>query len=212
MSTLPKLPHVPLEVAENIIDQLSWDVRSLRNCALTCRGWHLHARYLLLTSLRVRSREDLVSICDYIASIPRMASFVRSISIFPDNSEHHSRHVIEAIPVDLLKRLPNLQSYSLRDWTSIEPNAIAMSLHATTLTCIKTYIHVQELGLGPLKFRTEAEFARLLIALPRLQRLECTELQVVDQRNMWSATTGAARFRNRSPGLSEVTVCLLVNA
>ncbi|TFK81424.1 hypothetical protein K466DRAFT_502144 [Polyporus arcularius HHB13444] len=212
MSTLPHLPYIPLEVAENIIDQLSRDVRSLRSCALTCRGWHLHARYLLMTSIRVRSREDLLSICDHIASIPRMARFVRSISVLPAHNENSGASLTETIPVDLLKRLPNLHSYSLRDAASSRPDAIAMSLHPTILICFRTYLHVQELGLGPLKFCTGAELARLLVALPRLQRLECTDLQFVDRRNIWGATAGATRFRDGCNGLSEVTVRLASSA
>ncbi|TFK80333.1 hypothetical protein K466DRAFT_441781, partial [Polyporus arcularius HHB13444] len=70
-------PYIPLEVGENIIDQLSGHVASLRSCALTCRGWDCHARQHLITSISVRSREDLYSIRDYMASNPRMGSLVR---------------------------------------------------------------------------------------------------------------------------------------
>ncbi|RDX40401.1 hypothetical protein OH76DRAFT_1304203, partial [Lentinus brumalis] len=70
-------PNVPLEVEENVIDQLSRDVKSLRSCALTCHGWLPRARYHLVASIRVRSREDLYSICDYFSFNPRMATLVR---------------------------------------------------------------------------------------------------------------------------------------
>ncbi|KAI0694465.1 hypothetical protein C8T65DRAFT_585001, partial [Cerioporus squamosus] len=77
MSTLSELPYVLLDVAENIIDQLSRDVESLRSCSLTCRGWLPRARYHLVASIRVRSREDLYSICDYFRVNPGMANCVR---------------------------------------------------------------------------------------------------------------------------------------
>ncbi|TFK88412.1 hypothetical protein K466DRAFT_447651, partial [Polyporus arcularius HHB13444] len=70
-------PNVPLEVEENVIDQLSRDVESLRSCALTCHGWLPSARYHLVASIRVRSREDLYSICNYFSFNPRMATLVR---------------------------------------------------------------------------------------------------------------------------------------
>ncbi|RDX41535.1 hypothetical protein OH76DRAFT_1303201, partial [Lentinus brumalis] len=56
---------------------LSSDIYALRNCALTCRGWRPRAWYHLITSIRVRSKDDLYSIVDYIASSPRMSSIIR---------------------------------------------------------------------------------------------------------------------------------------
>ncbi|TFK81263.1 hypothetical protein K466DRAFT_448621, partial [Polyporus arcularius HHB13444] len=160
---------IPLEVAENIVDQLGEDVRSLRSCALTCRGWNRHARYHLVASILVHSREDLHSIHDYFASNPRMASFVRSLSMSPGSGDKKPRCLLEVLPVDLLKLLPDLRRYCIvgAGRHSLHP----IAFHSTTFIRIKTYLHVEELHLQALKFRTSAELARVLIALPRLQRL-----------------------------------------
>ncbi len=198
MSTLPDLPYIPLEVAESIIDQLGGQggFDSLRSCALTCRGWNRHARYHLVAAIRIQSREDLYSIRDYFASNPRLASLVRSLSMSPTWVE--KRCHLEVLPVDLLNRLPDIQRYSI-----VGPYQADnfVSFHATTLMHIKTYLHVEELYLENLKFRTRAELARVLIALPRLRRLEYRNLSVQME------TTDTSRFRDKCNMLSEVTVC-----
>ncbi|TFK85322.1 hypothetical protein K466DRAFT_494989 [Polyporus arcularius HHB13444] len=199
MSTLPYLPYIPLEVAENIIDQLGEDVRSLRSCALTCRGWNRPARYHLVASILVQSREDLYSIYDYFASNPRMASFVRSLSMSPVSGDKKPGCLLEVIPVDLLKLLPGLRRYCIVGLRFYYSDRIA--LHATTFIHIKTYLHVEELYLQALRFRTGAELARVLIALPRLQRLEYRSV------NVDITTADTSRFRDKCNMLSEVTVC-----
>ncbi|TFK78469.1 hypothetical protein K466DRAFT_449540, partial [Polyporus arcularius HHB13444] len=158
---------IPLEVAENIIDQLSEDVDSLRSCALTCRGWDRHARYHLMASICIQSRDDLYSIRDYFASNPRMSRFVRSLSMSPATTDKNPRFLLEVLPVDVLERLPNLQRYC------IAGHGDAISFHTTTLFHVKAYLLVEELKLESLQFRTSMDLARVLCALPRLRRLEC---------------------------------------
>ncbi|TFK88163.1 WD40 repeat-like protein [Polyporus arcularius HHB13444] len=211
MSTLADIPYIPLEVGEHIIDQLIGDVRSLRSCALICRGWNNHARDLLMASIHIQSSEDLYCVCDYIASNPRMSSLVRSLSISPALAVKNARCLLEVLPVDLLKRLPNLQRYSIVGGVRWDPLA-RVSFHATTLLHFKTYLLVEELYLDTLEFHTSAELARVLIALPRLRHLQC---QRVDTEKM---TTDSAQFRDKCIRLSEVaihhtsvhTVCLIL--
>ncbi|KAI0696141.1 hypothetical protein C8T65DRAFT_698498 [Cerioporus squamosus] len=206
MSTVTELPNVPLEVAENIIDQLSEDVRSLRSCSLTCRGWLPRARYHLVASICVRSREDLYSICDYFRFHPCMATFVQNLSISPIGGEE-AHSLLETIPVALLSRLPKLRSYGILGAYALTVRAI--SFHATTLIHIKTCLHVEELTLQLLRFRTTAELARLLIALPRLRRLDCSQLHFKDKyndENTGGAVTGITRFRDKCKCLSDVSI------
>ncbi|KAI0696139.1 hypothetical protein C8T65DRAFT_537129, partial [Cerioporus squamosus] len=163
---------LPLEVEENVIDQLSRDVESLRSCSLTCRGWLPRARYNLVASICVRSREDLYSICDYFRLNPRMATSVANLSIMPGAGQKNRRSLLETIPVALLSRLLTLRSYCIQNI----PGDIGISFHATTLIHVKTYLHVEELTLRWTKFRAIGELARLLIALPQLRCLDCTGL------------------------------------
>ncbi len=210
MLGLTKLPYIPQEVAENIIDEFSRDIRSLSHCALTCQRWHPRARYHLMTSIRVQSREDLFSIRDYISSNPWMSSAVRSLYISPGYTESKALSLLEAVSVLLLSRLPNLRSFGMRHSASMSLNTrvsgMPLSFHAHALIWIRTYLHVEELSLGPVRFRTGGELARFLVALPRLQRLECTSLPIVDQKNPWVSSNGMTRLRDSCRRLSEVTV------
>ncbi|TFK78710.1 hypothetical protein K466DRAFT_506853 [Polyporus arcularius HHB13444] len=208
MATLRELPYIPLEVGENFIDQLSGHVDSLRSCALVCRGWNRHARQHLMVAIRVQSREDLCSIHEYFASNPRMASLVRSLCMAsPLGGEKH-RCLLEVLPVYLVKRLPNLQRYSIGRWTyfTAHTGSDQVSFHATALMHIKTYLHVEELHLEALRFRTSAELARVLIALPRLRRLQCRDLEADN------LTADTSRFRNKCNMLSELTVVCTLQA
>ncbi|KAI0702819.1 hypothetical protein C8T65DRAFT_262358 [Cerioporus squamosus] len=205
MTTLIQLPHIPLEVAENIIDRLSGDVRSLHSCSLTCQRWHPRARYHLMTSIRIQSRQDHSSICDYFSSNSGLACFVRRVSIIPADTEDNPLFLVEAVPVLFLSRLPNLRSYSIQK-PVMDTTLSGISFHATTLTCVKTYLHVEELHLGPLALHTSAELARFLIALPQLRRLQCTRLLIADRRNLWARNTFPAWIHDRCSRLSEVIV------
>ncbi len=198
MSTHRELPYIPLEVAERIIDQLSGHVDSLRSCALICHGWNHHARYHLMAAICIHSREDAYSIFDYINSNPHMARFVRSLSMSPEFGDENALCLLEVLPVDLLKRLPNLQRYSVVGGPNI------VSFHPTTLIHIKTYLLVEELNLESLQFRTGAELARLLISLPRLRRLKCEDVKTRD------IAPGIGQFRDKCNSLSEVTVRYII--
>ncbi len=209
MSSLTEHPHIPLEVAEKIIDLLRRDVRLLRSCALICRGWHPRARYHLMTSIRVQSRDELFSICDYFKSNPHLASLVRSLSVAP--VEAGSLSLLEVVPVRLVSRLPNLHRYVMRNSSTsaldIKSSGVRLTIHRSTIIQIKTYLHVDALSLGPLEFRAISELARFLIALPSLRRFECTRLRVVNQGDFGTGPTGLTQFRDRCKMLSDVTVC-----
>ncbi len=205
MFTVTELPHIPLEVAENMIDNLSRDVCSLRSCALTCHGWYLRARSHLMTSIRIHSRGDLFAIHDFFTSNPHLRSLVRSLTISPAITESNPLLLLEALPVLLLSLLPNLRRYSIQHSTG-DTMSSGISFHAVTLGRIKRYLLVDELSLGPLAFRTGAELARLLISLPQLRRLECTRVHFVDQGNLSGSGAGMARFHNKCSLLSEVKV------
>lgn len=120
--------------------------------------------------------------------------------MYPAETEKNHQCLLDALPVDLLKRLPYLQRYRIVGtvaWNSFAP----ISFHATMLIHIKTYLHIEELYLGLLKFRTTAELARVVIALPQLRRLKLGNLRV-DLK-----TTDTSRFRDKCNMLSEVKVC-----
>ncbi|RPD68152.1 hypothetical protein L226DRAFT_448353, partial [Lentinus tigrinus ALCF2SS1-7] len=68
---------IPVEVAERIIDLLNDHRYTLRSCSLTCHGWLPRARYLLMTSILIRSNEDVSSMYNYFTAHPRITAAVQ---------------------------------------------------------------------------------------------------------------------------------------
>ncbi len=206
MSTLAEPHRVPLEVAENIIDALgaSRDANSLRNCALTCRGWHPRARYHLMASICIRSREDLSSILDYFDSTPDIAGAVWSLALYPEDHEH-SLFLRGAIPIALFSRFPNLRSYRINGHAFANHSIPPISFYPNSLVGLKAFL-LEELSLTDVVFRTGTELARLLIALCRLRRLDCKDVSFKDQSNPVTSATHLARLRNRCSTLLELSV------
>ncbi|RPD63568.1 hypothetical protein L227DRAFT_608788 [Lentinus tigrinus ALCF2SS1-6] len=201
MSPLTDQPHVPLEVAENIIDQLVHHVDTLRSCALTCRGWLPRSRYHLMTSIRIQAKDDLSSMYDYLSSTPRIASIVRNVSISPADTEGNCLY-LKAFPLLLLSRLPKLQSCKM-DWFHDH-----VSFHAANLLGTQTYLRVEELRLENIRFRTGGELARLLTAFPLLRLLHFEWLSVSDLEHSVGSLNAIRRFGGKCSRLSEVTKLL----
>ncbi|RPD68180.1 WD40 repeat-like protein [Lentinus tigrinus ALCF2SS1-7] len=188
-------PRVPVEVAERIIDLLSDDFYTLRSCALTCRGWLPRARYRLMTSIRILSDEDVSSMDDYFTAHPPIAAAVRSVSVYIVEEPQF----LNAFPMVLLSRLPNLSTYKYSDYRSYRG---FWHHHAASLRGIKTYLRVQELKLCGVRFRTGADLARLLISFPLLRILRLESVSVSDLQDL----SRMVRFRDKCSQLSELSI------
>ena len=205
MSTLADTPRVPLEIAENIMDNL--DTRTLRSCALTCRGWLPRARFQLMASIHISTRDDVTSIDKFLHSNPLLATAVRSVSVVPISKET-AGFLFEAFPVSFLSRLPNLQECRMCDK---DPNRFqVINYHPITLIHMKTCLLIEELTLYQVMFRTGTDLARLLSSLTHLRHLTC---QYVEIRGRYGTPDIIAldmvRFRNKCRLLSKLTVCTI---
>ncbi|RPD56758.1 WD40 repeat-like protein [Lentinus tigrinus ALCF2SS1-7] len=192
-------PRVPVEVAERIIDLLSDHVDTLRSCALTCHGWLPRARYQLMTSIRIGSNEYVSSMDDYFISHPRIAEAVRSVSVYIVEKPQF----LNAFPVILLSRLPNLCTYKYSDYRSYK---CIWHHHAASLRGIRTYLRVQELDLFHVRFRTGADLAPLLISFPLLRILRIELVSVSDLQDHGGDLSRMARFRDKCSQLSELEI------
>lgn len=201
MSTLTDLPRVPLEVAENIIDNLGRHVDSLRSCALTCRGWLPQARYQLLASIRIRSKEDISSIQDYLSTHPRLTVAVQKLTVWPHEAE---KYLLAAVPVYFISRLPKLQHYTIRQPTTLDDTLTCF--HPRTLRGVKAHLLVEELSLHNLVFRTSAELVQLLTALSRLRRLELERVRIEAARDTPAHVDHTARLHDKCRALTDLSV------
>lgn len=201
------LLDVPLEVAEGIIDQLHRDIRSLRNYALTCRGWLPRARYHLMKSIRIRSRDDLFSIYDYLRLHPDIARSVRRLSVGSAETDYSSFFIEAAVPVFLLRRLPNLETYQIygRGQDGLHKPAY-IYIHRTTLTAARYSVFLEELCLYDLVFPTDAEVVRLLMALSCLRCLKCSNVSIKNSRSLTVDSNDPPLLQGNYSVLSEFTV------
>lgn len=207
MSTLADTPRVPLEIAENVMDNLDGHVLTLCSCALTCRGWLPRARFQLMVSIRISTRDDIPSINDYLNSHPHLANAVRKLSVAPSGQEA-AGFLLEAFPVFLVARLPNLRKCVMRGYNvPVEESKAAAVFHPLTLAGMRTYLLVEMLNLYGVMFRTSTELARLLSSLPRLRFLSYASLDIQSRSPMIKAID-MVRFRDKCSLLSELTVCM----
>ncbi|KAI0752081.1 WD40-repeat-containing domain protein [Fomes fomentarius] len=116
LSTLPAhditFPSTfPPEIEDRIIDQLHHDVRALRRCALTCRGWLPRSRYHLFVAVRVARREQLDSFFSFVTQFTHLPARVHSITISAKAGQPESLYFMETIPILLLTLFPNLKRW-----------------------------------------------------------------------------------------------------
>ncbi|KAI0758781.1 hypothetical protein C8Q74DRAFT_1176115, partial [Fomes fomentarius] len=104
----------PPEIKDLIIDQLYGDIRTLRQCTLMCSGCLRRSRYNLYFSVRVRTREQLLSLCSAITQYAHLRPLVRSVTLAPDRQRSaNEQYLLEIVPIPLLTLLPNLRHWSL---------------------------------------------------------------------------------------------------
>ena len=194
-------PRVPIQVAEHIMDMLAGDVKTLRSCALTCSEWRPRAQYHLQTSIHFigdanSSPDRLSSLRDYLDAHRDMTSRVRrcfldvyGTSVSPQEAWNF-----------LLLRFRALRSLVIARDTGNS------CLHPTTYTRIKSHILLEELILQHVSFGTTAEFARLLVALPRLKRLGCDGVELQSEEDTEISASTVRRFKNKGQMLSRLEV------
>ncbi|TFK87466.1 hypothetical protein K466DRAFT_111572 [Polyporus arcularius HHB13444] len=196
---------LPMDVEENIIDQLEDVIPSLRNCALTCRAWRPRSRYHLVSSIQIRTRKDFASLCEFFERHRNLASLVKALTIFPSDEEPSPRSLVEVALVELLRQLPNLRQYKLVYDLHVNDGArptYSTTFHPRSLTHFKMYLHAETLRLGPLRLLSHEELARIVIALPRLRTLQCRGLTFGRQNG---GSESSVRFANKTC-LSDVSV------
>ncbi|KAI0758782.1 hypothetical protein C8Q74DRAFT_1372701 [Fomes fomentarius] len=108
----------PPEIKDRIIDHLHGDVKTLRQCALTCSEWLPRSRCNLFVAVWVVTRKQLFSLCSAITEYTYLRPLVHSVTLEVRPSRPESRYLIETIPIPLLTLLPNLTCWSLsmRPW------------------------------------------------------------------------------------------------
>ncbi|PIL22878.1 hypothetical protein GSI_15574 [Ganoderma sinense ZZ0214-1] len=200
---MPFRATLPVEIEENVIDQLEGDFASLRNCALTCRAWVPRSRTLLLRAVRIATRSSWNDVEDYFEANPDMRPLVQSLATAPIATER--TRLLGTYPASLFKTLPNLRRWEIRGPVDAKDDASPkIFFHRATLTQLRLS-PISELHVSTLQFPSQADFVQLLSSIPHLRVLECTEIQITKAKG----TSSTARLPplRRPLRLSTLQIC-----
>ena len=173
---LATLKHFSTETEENIIDHLWDDVQALRSCSLTCRAWLPRSRFHLLYAIRIYDRKQLDALYDTFERYPQRRLLVHSVTTAPKRLKGDPGPVIEVFPLALLSQSPNLRCWKIdQTTTKVVKQREMLSFHPTTFTRLRCS-SIDELHLTSLRFKSDTELLRLVLALPLLRKLLCDDL------------------------------------
>ena len=152
---------LPVEIFEAIIDRADDDTRSLQNLSLTCHAFLPRARYHLFDTI-VLQRSPLVEFFSEFLdthqwACPLVRKLVHSSSLIPSSDFNSTVHMLNAVPMHLLSRLPNLHTWKMgiTGFDEVKTGAWLQSGHRPGLSSSPGYSHhVRNLELAYVPFDT----------------------------------------------------------
>ena len=173
-----QIPHgLPLEVQEIVLDQLSGDVQSLRNCSLVCRSWLPRSIFHLLRAVHIETGAQLDAFCDYLDSHPQRRPLVHSVTMAPILPKEHAS-LLGTFSSQLLTGLPSLRKWVVRGaGDGHRTQSRKLSFHRVTLIQLR-YTSVEELHLFRVEVSSDMELIRLLTSLSCLRHLHYADVRL----------------------------------
>ncbi len=176
-STASRIPTLPTEVIEEVIDQAGDDPLSLRDLSLLCRPLLTRARIHLFTAIVIRNVEQMNSSREFFDLSPWVLPLVRTVTLavnIPDDYNKPNIPLLDIFRVHLLTQLSNLRAWGLR---TEQPGYYGprLSLHCSVLLCYRTYgSHIQNLEIANIYIQDVSHFVRLISAFTNLRSLSCS--------------------------------------
>ncbi|KAI1784175.1 hypothetical protein LXA43DRAFT_244707 [Ganoderma leucocontextum] len=179
---LIRLPTLPTEVVEEVIDQASDNSASLRQLSLLCKSLLTRSRFHLFTRIVIRDAQQMESSREFLDSHPWVRPLVQKVTLSSDLSEEYSKPnmpLLDIIRLHLFTQLPNLRAWSMSTWlVSFRPHPW-LSFHRSTLLCYRIYGScIQNLELAGIPLQDVSHFARLISAFTSLHSLMCYNVWV----------------------------------
>ncbi|KAI0757838.1 hypothetical protein C8Q80DRAFT_124428 [Daedaleopsis nitida] len=189
-------PRVPIEAAEDIIDELQDDHPSLRNCALTCQAWLPRSRAHLFRTVHIANLAQSTSLRNILTltSSSMLPQLIQSLdlevtlgSTTPRHSSLFICEIFDTVPIVMLPLLPNLRNWTIRGIQYDLGVYSSFRLRPITLACLRRYSAISKLSLIRVRFHRAADFLMLLDALPALRSLVVERTEMGCRGPYWSS-------------------------
>lgn len=172
-------PTLPIEVLEEVINQVSGDSGSLRDLSLLCKAFLPRTRFWLFAAITIRNVAQMESSHEFLDAHPWVPPLVRKVTLESRLGRDYRRPnipLLDIFRVHLFTRLPHLRTWGLNAYVGTGAH---LSLHRSTLVCYRTYgRHIQELELAGIPFQDVSHFSQLVSAFTALRNLICADLSV----------------------------------
>lgn len=182
-------PIFPIEVFEHIIDECCigegegwYDRESIRDdqetllaCALTCKAWLPRSRFHILRRVAFSDTSQVFKFAHLLDAHPDMANLVQCLNVYEERAypgrAGHTWHVF-AFLMMLTRRMPVLRSLVF-EGTDIHN----ISFDHRSIICISAFPAITSLSLSNAKFASVAHLGRLILSIPALRSLACSEVR-----------------------------------
>lgn len=157
--TLPQMPRpFPPELSDRVIDEVWYDVDTLRACSLVCRAWRPRSQLNLLNPVLIGNDETATKFKQALDRLPRLATFVHELCL-QDTFEHGRKWLSRSTNVHAaLGRCVRVRNLSLNE---IDHNTVVeLGIWPSTFPALKT------LRIQGMSCRELADFTSLLSRVP----------------------------------------------
>ncbi|KAI0757826.1 hypothetical protein C8Q80DRAFT_123683 [Daedaleopsis nitida] len=193
-------PRVPVEVAEDIINELQDDHPSLRNCALTCQAWLPRSRVHLFRTVHITNLAQSTSLRNILTltSPSMLPQLIQSVDleavpgfrIKPKRTKCNFSisEILDTVSIVMLPLLPNLRNCIIRG--TLQSNLGVYSsfrVRPISLACLRCFSTISKLSLIYVDIRCAADFLLLLDALPALRSLAVEHAAMRYSGSNWSS-------------------------
>ncbi|KAI0757679.1 WD40-repeat-containing domain protein [Daedaleopsis nitida] len=192
-STLTR--RVPVEIAEQIIDELWDDHFSLSVCSLTCHAWLPRSRSHLFGEIRISDLRSLDALCHLLHdNLATFGGYVERVTVTCSPSGYTkdaSTNVSYRASVALPPILPALRSWTFEGVSrSFCENLQIASARDSDFAAVKS------LWLANFMLRHAADFVKILLTMPYLQSLEVCDIYLVEGGEDWASSLARLSDQN----------------
>ena len=190
---------IPIEICENIIDQLYSNdyfceqidnTRTLRHCALVCKDWRVRSQIRLFYSVVLHDLPAIHQFAAVLETGPHLRDYVHEV-ILIGRTLQTTACPLWHFPLALHGKLPRLRELRVKyisdsmDWypraSQLQPGKRLQHLpfHPRFPLFLATFTTITSLVVHNSTFRHFSDIVKMVASLPGLQRLHCMRVWCV---------------------------------